>query len=117
MWDALVAATHRLNLDSAVPLMVQGSFANAGGMSVGRAGVAVEFWRQTEERQRVARMALPSSFSIKLFSRPPADPERNADRETTGFCCKSHKARAIVHCKNVNCVLIETLYFVCIQMS
>ncbi|WP_283807775.1 hypothetical protein [Bradyrhizobium sp. CCH5-F6] len=43
MWDALVAATHRLNLDSAVPLMVQGSFANAGGMKVGRAGVAVEF--------------------------------------------------------------------------
>ena len=38
-----VAVAHRLNLSSAIPLMVQGSYANSGGMNIGRAGVAVEF--------------------------------------------------------------------------
>ena len=38
-----VAVAHRLRLDTPLPVLVHGSFANSGGLNVGRTGVAVEF--------------------------------------------------------------------------
>jgi hypothetical protein len=48
--------------------------------------------------------------AIAIERAPTADRRGARTGKITGFYCKSHISRSLVHCKNVNCVLAEMPY-------